>query len=423
MTQAMEFVAPDAGVEPPSLDLDATGAVAILGTNSQEVASQAMRVAAEIARRRRVAVLDLLGDNSPLTLEVGDDDPHGISDAMRYGVSLSHILRQVPRVPNLFVVTGGVESPLHADVLSHRRWDQWIGQFRDAGALMLVAAPADHQAITPLLDRLDGVIVVGETLTPLTRAPLLGRVRLPRPATPRPTQGALPTPAARIQSRRTGRRMALGAVALVVVAAATWAGRAAWLTRRAPLTAEREGVPPITMPGDAPTASASATAVDTVDVAQWAVELASVNSAVSALLRVRQAVDSLPVPTYSPTLLGAGAAPWYRLIAGGYPQAESAESLLVALRDRGVVRANAGRVIRAPYAWLVEDSVPPEVTPERLILWRLQGVPAYALYGAVGLARIYVGAFESVTEARLLVPTLDSLAINATLTFRVGSIR
>jgi hypothetical protein len=162
---------------------------------------------------------------------------------------------------------------------------------------------------------------------------------------------------------------------------------------------------------------------DSVEVAPWSVELASVNSAAGALLRVREAVDSVPVPTYSPTLLGATSAPWYRLVAGAYVRMESADSLLAALRDRGVVEAGAGRVIRTPYAWLIEDNVPPELMPERLFTWRQQGLPAYALFGTAGFVRIYVGAFESEAEARLFAPALDSLNIHATLSARVGSVR
>ena len=138
---------------------------------------------------------------------------------------------------------------------------------------------------------------------------------------------------------------------------------------------------------------------------------------------MRQAVDSVPVPTYSPTLLGATSAPWYRLVAGAYSQMTSADSLLAALRDRGVVEPGAGRVVRTPYTWLVEDRVPPDLSQDRLFAWRQQGLPAYALFDTSGLVRIYVGAFESEAEARLLVPVLDSLNLHATLSARVGSIR
>jgi hypothetical protein len=193
---------------------------------------------------------------------------------------------------------------------------------------------------------------------------------------------------------------------------------------RTGIRAPGAGAVPITVPGDAPSLTAPGSlGSETPDAAAWTVEIASVNSAAGALLRVRQAVDSVPVPTYSPTLPGATSSPWYRLLAGAYPNREAAESLLVALRYRGVVNASGGRVVRAPYAWLVEDGVPPEMSAERLFAYRQQGLPAYALYGSSGLARIYVGAFESEEEARLLKPSFDSLHINATLTARVGSIR
>jgi hypothetical protein len=402
---------------------DIAGAIAVVGYDLPAVARAAERLALSIARRRRVVLVDLLGDDSPLAARSTDPDPHGISDAIRYGVSLSHILRPFPRTSNLFLVPGGVETPLRDDVLTDRLWATWVQQFRDADALMLAAAPSDHGAIGTLLDRFDGVVVVGDAPPPPTRSPLLGRIRSDRRAASSAIEPARRAPASRSRGRRSRGRMALGAALVAVLAAAGWGGRLYWTARNAPGTGTRAVFPTIAVPGDVTPSPPALSASDSQNAAQWAVELASVNSADGALLRVRQAVDSVPVPTYSPTLLGAATVPWYRLVAGAYSRVASADSLLAALRDRGVVEMGAGRVIRAPYAWLLEDSLPPEVTTERLFAWRQQGLPAYALFGAVGLARIYVGAFESEAEARLLAPALDSLDIHATLTMRVGSIR
>jgi hypothetical protein len=375
-----------------------------------------LRLAADEAARRPVTVIDLLGEESILAKLVAGDDPQGASDAVRYGLSLGKVARAHHTTPNLFLVPGGAESPLQPEILASHRWLSWAEKARRSNALLLVAAPSDYHAIGPLLDRLDGVVVIGDSPAPITRSPLVARVRSERGRRPRPVPQR---PAA--APRRRVRGFALGTALVAVTAVGAWALRS-YLSGRGDADAGRDGRPSVVMPGDVVPGAGMAPA-DSMDGSPWGVELASVNSAAGALARVRQTVDSLPVPTYSPTLLGAATAPWYRLVAGAFTSSASAESLLVLLRLRGVLEAEAGRVIRAPYAWLLEDSLPPEITTERLFAWRQQGLPAYALYGSSGLARIYAGAFESEAEARLLAPVLDSLNIHATLSTRVGSVR
>ncbi|HSA54048.1 MAG TPA: hypothetical protein VLE53_00015 [Gemmatimonadaceae bacterium] len=349
---------------------------------------------------------------------VADDDPHGASDAIRYGLSLSRVARTLPNTPGVLIVPGGAETPLAMDVLEDRRWGSWAEQCRRSKALMLVAAPSDGVLLTPLLDQIDGVIVVGGSAVPPTRAPFLGRVR-PVRRTPRRAR-LVPDRPARRRRRLVGQLLLLGALvgsgAVVLWRFRSPASQVDRSTGGAVGAGQALASAPVLVdPAPVP--------IDTVGLAPWSVELSSVNSAAGALLRVRQAVDSVPVPTYSPTLLGATSAPWYRLVAGAYSQMTSADSLLAALRDRGVVEPGAGRVVRTPYTWLVEDSVPPDLVQDRLFVWRQQGLPAYALFDTAGFVRIYVGAFESEAEARLLAPVLDSLNLHATLSARVGSIR
>ena len=105
---------------------------------------------------------------------------------------------------------------------------------------------------------------------------------------------------------------------------------------------------------DAPSASARV---------PWSVEIASVNTLNGAMARVRQALDSLPVPTFAATQPGGGSAVWYRLLAGAFATSEAADSLLAALRARGAVEPAAGRVVQAPLAWLLEESVLEEQLP------------------------------------------------------------
>jgi hypothetical protein len=179
---------------------------------------------------------------------------------------------------------------------------------------------------------------------------------------------------------------------------------------------------PITMPGDPVAAAATDASVLPANAAAWSVEIASVNTLNGAMVRVRQALDSLPVPTFAATQPGGGAI-WYRLIAGAYVRSAAAESLLTALRARGAIPGAAGRIIQAPFAWLLEEGVLDDQVATRLFLWRQLGLPAYGLLDPNGTTRIYFGAFESETEARLLTPVLDSLNLYATLVTRIGSVR
>lgn len=398
-----------AGRVDPDTVLGGFAAIGVVGDRLDEVAAQAVRLAKEEAPRRPVLVFNLLGDTVAPARLVADDDPQGISDAVRFGITPQRVARILPGTPQVSVVPGGSESPLHLDVLSDRAWERWIESCRRSGTLCVIAAPADRDDVGVLLDRLDGLVVVGDAI-PFSRAPVLRRIRVTRPERARRRS---PVTTTAPQRRRRLLHVAWGAGALVVAAVA-WASRGLWMR------GEEEG--PLTLAAGG-SVTGSPLPFDTSRLAPWSVELASVNSAGGALLRVRQIVDSVPVPTYSATAPGATPAPWYLLLAGAYAAAPSAESLLVALRDRGVVEAAAGRVVRTPYAWLLERDVPANEETERLFMWRQLGLPAYALWDQEGSLRIYAGAFETEAQAQLFAPTLDSLDIHATLVPRVGSIR
>lgn len=405
-------------------------AVAVVGQIRSDVAREALKIARWESRSRPVLLVDLLGQGSALDEMFADDDTHGVSDAARYGISLGRLARQVPDTRHLFVVPGGTESPLADDVLSDHLWGSWSDQCRRSGALLVVAAPADLPAVGRAIDQLDGLVMIGDAAAPATQAPIIGRLPGRRGvAVADDAPIALPPPdkeAVHPSAPRATRR-----VLSVTVAALGIAGLAAgfwWangrLQGRSGDDQNLVASQPITMPGDPVTiAAATGSAVSTEAPVPWSVEIASVNTMNGAMARVRQALDSLPVPTFGASHPGGGSATWYRLLTGAFTTSEEADSLLAALRARGAIEPAAGRVVQAPLAWLLEEGITEDQLSLRLFGWRQQGLPAYALVDRNGITRIYFGAFENEAEARLLTPMLDSLNLYATLVTRIGSVR
>ena len=406
-------------------------AVAVVGESLADVAREALKIARVESQSRPVLLVDLLGQGSALDEMFGDDDPHGVSDAARYGVSLGRVARPVPNADGLFTVPGGAESPQADDVLSDHLWGSWSEQCRRAGALLVVAAPADLHDVGKAIDQLDGLVMIGDAAVPTTHAPVIGRVPasrhrtvvdLPPPRSITPAEKEVVRVATPSTLKRalawTASALALGAL----VAAAWWANG---LLRRSTTPTQSPAVQsaqPIVMPGD-PSAPAVGAASAALGAVPWTVEIASVNTLNGAMARVRRAMDSLPVPTFAATQPGGGTAVWYRLLAGAFATSDQADSLLAALRERGALGPAAGRVVQAPLAWLLEEGVTDDQLAVRLFGWRQQGLPAYALLDQAGTTRIYFGAFENEAEARLLTPVLDSLNLYATLVTRIGSIR
>jgi hypothetical protein len=426
----------DRAVPVPGGPFGDRAAVAIVGESLGDVAREALKIARVEAKSRPVLLVDLLGQGSALDEMFGDDDWHGVSDAARYGISLGTLARQVPNADGLFVVPGGTESPQADDVLSDHLWSSWSDQCRRSGALLVVAAPADLRAVEKAIDQLDGVVMVGNAAPPAIHVPVLGRVRPPARA-PRadailpvaPPAAPVATPVTTEEEPDAGMSPVKRALlATLIVLSAALLGTGIWRINNQLRNRDANGLAsasaPIVMPGDPGTSVAAGGAVDLpADALPWSVEVASVNTLNGAMARVRQALDSLPMLTFAATQPGGGAI-WYRLRAGAFSTSEGADSLLTALRARGTIEPAAGSVVQAPLAWLLEENIVDEQLPVRLFLWRRQGLPAYALLNTQnGTSRIYFGAFESETEARLLTPMLDSLNLYATLVTRIGSVR
>ncbi len=400
--------------------LDPSSAVAVLGDDPVATAAAALGLARAQAMQRRVVIVDLLGEASDLMALVGDPSAPGITDMLEYGVSLRRAAAPIKEQPNLYVVPAGIEPPLQPLYLEHPRWAAIVEEFRDSGALLLIVAPALVPGAETLLNLLDGVVSVRGAAVPAIGVPTLADVRLSaqHPHTMRRTP-AIARAHVEVDEPRRSRfvLMALGALTLAALSWAVWYLRP-WSTglgssrSASAVAAESMVLPP---PAPAPT-------LDSAAAAGWGISLASVNSRAGAMLRVAQVVDSLPSPTYSPTLPTPGGAWWYRVVVGAFADSAAAESTLVAWRVRGAIRSNLGSVVPTPLALLIADSLTEASAGAQVTELRSRNVPAYALRVVPGWARVYVGTFDSDSTARRLTAALDSLNLRATLVSRVGSV-
>src|SRR5258705_7728461 len=147
------------------------------------------------AVRRRAGGGDVRGKAPPIQALVSGDNPHGLVDSFLFGVSLTRIAQQVPDAGELFVMPTGT-SPLDYDELfTNARWRRLIAGFREVGALLIIAAPADAPHVHDLVDVSDGVVIVGDVVPPeVSVAQSLAWVRPRRAAAPPPVESSASEP-------------------------------------------------------------------------------------------------------------------------------------------------------------------------------------------------------------------------------------
>ncbi len=131
-------------------------------------------------------------------------------------------------------------------------------------------------------------------------------------------------------------------------------------------------------------------------------------------------VDRTP-PVLALTPVLQDGEPSYRLIVGAYRTRAQADSLLHDLQRRGVLGEESGRVVRAPYALLVEARLPAAEAARRVQALAARGVPTYPLSRGDGTVALYAGAFETPEEAAYLARTARAAGVSTTLVYRTGS--
>jgi len=424
----------DAGRQIASL-LGSYSAVVVTSSDPVAAAHVALGIARAEATHRRVVVGDLVGDTPSLRTLVKDEDPHGITDSLLYGVSLNKIGYAVEGTENLYVMPSGTDPHIDEEILRSARWTRVAAGFGEVGALLLLVAPWDLKGLGDLIDKLDGAVLVKDADLPAAPTALV----LARVASPTPT---LKLPLHRISARAASWKQhrwfypALGAIALVLIASLGLAlvlarvGQSARQPTRVvakapPAPAPAPTPPPPRPPPETLYVAPPANVNDSASAAAFTVELLVANTAEGANLFVRKNGAALPAAAVSPVAIDLERSKWYKVTAGAYTRRDQADSLLRALRNSGVLRDSAGSVTTAPLA-LIVDSVPTQggivdAVRGAVDKYTARGLPVYALMQNDGGALIYAGAFSRADQSAELIRTLRGAGLKPVLVYRTGS--
>jgi hypothetical protein len=420
--------------------VDGLSAVVLVGSDSAATAEVAVALGRAQAARRHVTIGDLIGELPGLEGLIAHDDPHGLSDALTYGISLARVGYPVSGVRNLYVAPSGTDPVCSESILAHPRWPRLVAGIRAKGALLVLVADPRAPGVRRLIEATDGAIVVGDALIEgadqvLARTPPRGIRRIPVPAedvsTPSSTSSSptvqppadTPTPAAEPEALPpdTRRRSSLLLVAAAVIAGVGFIALLASGWRR---TAQTDPPP---FAGAVPATAALAPAADPPppvenpaaeeDASAYSLVLRTANTRAGASDNLLRLVD-LPAATMAPSLDGTGL--WYKVLAGAYAERAQAESLQAKLGRDGRAGADVEAIAFLPFALVVDDSVQIDSAVAVSARLREQGIPAYPLIQADSLARIFAGAFGTPAEAMHLAPVLRAAGIRPRIAYRTG---
>jgi hypothetical protein len=419
--------------------LEQVAAALVIGSDVEAAAIVARALAVAQPRDRRVAIGDLVGElrglvsvaSAPATDEPVDDGALGLLQCFRDGRSISEIAQPLTEDGRVHLLPSGGPGVQDRLVMESSRWPRLIAGFREVDALLLLVADARTPGLDALMRAVDGVIAVDIPPVVMRRWPLLATVDRPEPELP--LVAPLPDrPAAR--ERHWGRRVLMVAAAMALIGG-TWAVRSGHLAFRGGaggdpgMAAAASGVASDSDPrvdavpagaADTITLGAIVNPADSLIAAAFTVELIAANTLAGANSGLAMRGVDLPAPTLAPVLLGADGRPWYRALTGAWRARPEAEAFLASLRDRGLVRDDVGRVLRAPYALLLAEGVPPDRIAAALAQWESRGIPAYALLQDDGRARLFAGAFETPGQSALVALSLRDIGAEPMLAFRTG---
>ena len=420
--------------------LDRLHAIAVLGAGDTETARVALGIAKHQSKKRRVAIGDLLGDAGPFQPLIKDDS-QGLADVFEYGLSLDRVAQKIEGEGELFILPSGAFVSDFAEVMSNRRWSKLAAGFRQEQGLLIIAANVGTPEIENLVLQLEGAVLVGD-LAPskLPVARVLGAVRGPfSEVLPARAPTPPPRPKYVVKAPMPLWKMLLYVFFVMAIAAALvgvwWVYRPFRNAEWAPawLKGPKRPDDPLVVRGldtagiagaDSMMATARwlglRTAQDSASRAPYGIGLIMFNTQDGALLELRRNSTSLRAGTFTPVLIRG--TPWFRVVAGAYPDSVAAAALLDTLRARGASDAGRAVIEPFPYALLVERNVADAAVAARVAALQARKLPAYALLQSDGTARVFAGAFKTPAEAVALYDVMKGAGIQTSLVYRTGRV-
>lgn len=391
-------------------------AVVIAAPDGRQAAHVALGIAEASARLRHVLIADLCG--TPTLESLADNDPHGVSDAFDFGLSLERLARPNPTMENVTFMRVGTNPNLGALVFRSRRWRALSEKLLERDALLLLVADIKAQGLADLVAQLDGVILADADMIPdAPNANVLGRI----------------SPVHRPLLADTGSHWGWTIAAAVAFALAGigalgygfYSGylELPWRAEKVPVVAAAPPTPKPIVPARATPANPA----DSARAARFAVEVLSANTQAGANFTLRRNMSFIPAATVASVPVGVDRAIWYKVVGGAFTERSGADSLLALLRKSKIVPDSAGAVIETPLALLL-DTIPSQggivekvqVTVDSL---SKRGFPVYALMQEDGSARLYAGAFARAEEAETLASEMKSAGLASQLVYRTGRTR
>jgi hypothetical protein len=410
-------------------------AAIVTGRSADAAAAVALGIARACGTERRVAVADLVGGIRSLTPLA---DQPGLLECLRDGTPISDIGQPIPGAPEVYVLPAGNGPIAERWVFESARWERLIAGFREVDALLLLVVPPNAPGFNVLVERVDGVVAVDLPPSVVRAWPLIATVDEPEQELPviTPTPGSQPVVPARRKPRRLLRKILLGVLVAMLGAIALIprfmpqhepCGTGRFDTALGECVFEEDGREGPSMPTPvteplAPREMGILPFVNPADSAialRFSVELVAANTPESANSRLTSRGNPFPLPTVAPVVLRQGLAPWYRAFVGAFSTRGEADAWLAEQRALGVIRANSGRVLDAPFALLLAESS----ADSALIVtshFAQNAVPVYALMQEDGRVRYFVGVFESASQAIWYAAELRSDGFTPALAYRTG---
>jgi hypothetical protein len=430
-----------AGNAAAPIGLDAATVVLLLAgaEDRRWAAASAVKLSGEWAKAgRRVVLADLHLEEPILHKVTGTDNLEGLVDVLLYGASVSRSTRPVPG-QGFFLIPAGTYEPDARTIYGHPRWEKLVAGFRDAGASLVLFAPADATALGTIGDRL---ILLGQPGTDESVEAFRAAGVAPDALLLPPARGAAPDrervvpppdAAARHQremmippppQRDNGTPRSVLPLLLTVLAAVVLMALGGYvLARERPDLvpwAQRAGEPPPATQAAGVRSGVSRTGSPLpYSVTGWA--FLSLDDAADHLDAQRETFASVPV-FISPEE-GRGVLQ-YKIFAGAVADTSAAARLRELLVERRVLGASELITQFAPLAFDLGEVESEAAARERVDSLAALGVPAYPLPVAYsdGTRRwqLYGGAYRDSTSAEAMRRILTSAGLPTRIVARIG---